>query len=226
MDDENRQSVYPKIDDFEQRSKSFYFDNESELRSSLEKQKIINFQNDVRFIDDKLNHYEKLERKWKKINNIFKYLALGITSISSIGGVCLLAISTAGITSFIIVPVGITLASSSVIVNFIDGALSLNLSRKKIKHFRDLVIVLNNAKHDLYLFQRKALNDEIITDEELNESRKIVEKCKNEIIQLQTKNEIKNVNSNNGDNKSDLLNNKIFLEQLTKIINQTNQIKK
>ena len=82
MDDENRQSIYPKLSNYERSSetKGFYFDNESELRSSLEKQKIINFQNDVRFIDDKLNHYENLERKWKKVNNIFKYLALGITS--------------------------------------------------------------------------------------------------------------------------------------------------
>ena len=109
--------------------------------------------------------------------------------------------------------------------------LSLNLSRRKIKHFRDLVRILNNAKHDLYLFQRKALNDEIITDEELNESRKIVEKCKNEILKLQTKNVKETFGfgtsfTTNNVNNTEILNNKDFLEQLTKIINQTNQIKK
>ena len=74
MDDENRQSIYPKIDDYEQSSetKGFYL-SKSKYKEKLDKERVQILKNNLDSLDDKIKHYDKLLNKWKKINNILKY---------------------------------------------------------------------------------------------------------------------------------------------------------
>jgi hypothetical protein len=73
---ENENKLYPNI------SKE-YIEN-VELKAKYEKIRLQYFENDLTFITDKINHYNKLLKKWKKIDNGIKYTHIGFTSVCSV----------------------------------------------------------------------------------------------------------------------------------------------
>ena len=166
-------TLYPKLSDHTDP------DVVAAYKSDLEKQRLINFKNDLDYLKQQIGHYGKLYRRWKKIDTGLRYFSVAITGVSSIGGVIILSIVTGGIGSVFALPVSIALGSLAVGTNFIDGVLSKTLSSKRKKKYHELMKIFEQGKNELFLFQQKALIDGKLDDTELRISHEIVERCKN-----------------------------------------------
>ena len=67
--------IYPYIEEHNQITESKY-------KEELEKQKIINFKNDLDYLKKQIIHYNKLYTKWKQLDNILRYFSIAITGVS------------------------------------------------------------------------------------------------------------------------------------------------
>ena len=64
---------------------------------------------------------------------------------------------------------------------------SIGLSSKKKKIYREICLAVELGISKLFIFQQKALADKILTNEEIEQSRKIVLDIKNEIQMIKNK---------------------------------------
>ena len=165
-------TLYPKL------SEHVDTDVVGAYKADLEKQRLINFKNDLDYLKQQIIHYDKLYKRWKKVDTGLRYFSVAITGVSSIGGVIILSIVTGGIGSVFALPVSIALGSLAESTNFIDGVLSKTLSSKRKKKYHELMKIFEQAKNELFLIQQKALIDGKLDDTELKISHEIVERCK------------------------------------------------
>ena len=70
---------------------------------------MINFKNNLNYLNQQIAPYGKLYKKWKKVDAALRYFSVAITGVSSIGGVIVLSIVTGGVASVLAVPVPIAL---------------------------------------------------------------------------------------------------------------------
>ena len=173
--------VYPNIEEY----------TELKYKEELERQKIINFKNDLDYLKKQIIHYNKLYTKWKQLDNILRYFSIAITGVSSIGTVIVLSIGTGGLASTLILPLSLTFGSITVFTNFIDGVLSKTISSKREKKYQETLKIFEQAKNELFLFHQKALIDNKLDDTEIKISHEIVERCKAVVL--------KNKNNNNNE---------------------------
>ena len=166
------ENLYPKLKDY----------NEVYYKEELERQRIINFKNDLNYLKQQIVHYTKLYKKWKQIDNSLRYFSVVISSVSSIGAVIILGIGTGGIASALTLPITLGFGSISIFTNFIDGVLSKTLSSRRKKKYQETLKIFEQAKNELFLFHQKAMKDGKLDDTEIEISHEIVERCK-KIIQ-------------------------------------------
>ena len=67
---------------------------------------------------------------------------------------------------------------------FLTESLSIGLTSKKKKQYREICIKLELGINKLYLYQVKALSDNVLTVEEIKESIQIVQDIKDEIATI------------------------------------------
>ena len=170
---EENNTLYPKL------SEHVASDILAAYKADLEKQRVINFKNDVHYLEQQIKHYNKLYKRWKRVDTGLRYFSVAIAGVSSIGGVIILSVVTGGIGTVVALPVSIALGSLAIGTNFIDGVLSKTLSSKLKKKYHELLKIFEQAKNELFLFHRKAMMDGKLDDTELKISHEIVERCKN-----------------------------------------------
>ena len=147
------------------------------------------FESDLIFLTDKLNHYNKLLKRWKNINSALKYTNLGLSIFIGLGGVILI-----GVTEGLIIP-AIALSTGPIVSNAVNTLFNLSLTRNKIKKYRNLINELETTKNKLFLYHQKCLKDNELTDEEIKTSKAIVKKVKNKLMKI--KEETININNDN-----------------------------
>ena len=122
-----------------------------------------------------LNHYTKLYKRYKVINNIVKYSSYSVLTISEVVGVVLAILGTSGI--LIPVVIGVSgFAETLIAVIISDGFLN-----RRSNHYKDLTNKIKIFIAKFYHFSNKALSDNIITDDELSECE-ILQKEYNNIL--------------------------------------------
>jgi hypothetical protein len=82
-----------------------------------------------------------------------------------------------------------------VVTNIVQGLFNFSLIKNRKKKYRTLVEKLSKYKHELFMYHQKALKDEILTDEEIETSKIIINKAKNVILKIKEDN-IKETNAN------------------------------
>ena len=164
------------------------YPNLNEYKQDLEKQKLINFKNDLDYLKQQIVHYNKLYKKWKEIDSVLRYFSIVITGVSSIGSVTILSIGTGGVLSPLILPLSLGFGSLTVFTNFLDGILSKTVSSKRKKKYLEILKVFEQAKNELFLFHQKALIDNKLEDTEIKISHEVVERCKNYILKEKNNN--------------------------------------
>ena len=172
------QTIYPNVEDY----------TELKYKQELERQKIINFKNDLDYLKNQIVHYTKLFKKWKKLDNALRYFSIGITGVASVGTVIMLGVGTGGIASAVLLPLSLTFGSITLFTNFVDGVLSKTLCSKRKKKYLETLKVFEQAKNELFLFHQKALIDDRLDDTEIKISHEIVERCKAYVLKDKDKN--------------------------------------
>jgi hypothetical protein len=212
---EKKENFYPDLSNY----------NESFLKQKLEKLRLQNFENDLTFITDKINHYSKLLKKWKKVDTGVKYTNIGLTSLCTVGGLILLGVSTLGTGIIAITGVGIAggfiVGGTPLFTNALQGVFNITLIKNRKKKYRKIVDELNKYKNELFLYHQKALKDEVLTDEEINMSKEIVDKAKNVILKIKDNNKLDDNNEekeSRSDNKKLLENFQSFLQDQKKLL--------
>ena len=157
-------------------------------KEELERQKIINFKNDLDYLKKLVIHYNKLYTKWKKLDNYIRYFSIAVTGVSSIGTVLVLSIGSGGLLTPLVLPLSLGFGSLTIATNFIDGVLSRTLCSKRKKKYQETLKMFEQAKNELFLFHQKALIDGKLNDTEIKISHEIVEKCKSIILKNKYKN--------------------------------------
>ena len=190
------QSVYPTAPEINEENNSNPLT--LDYMNKLKQMRIKDFENDLTFLIDKIKHYNKLRRRWKKFDIAVRYFDIGIGSLFGIAGITLSVLVTYGI---ILIPTITVLIGTFPLSNtIIHGILNFGLIKRKLKKYNDLVKELEMSKYKLFLFHQKALHDNLLTDKEIETSKLIVSEIKNKILKIQIDNEIKDSNENKDNN--------------------------
>ena len=135
-------------------------------------------------LDEKLIHYKKIKNRWTNADSGIKIGCISITG--------LLTISTSifsGITLLGLAPVtGIIITSIfggfNAVYLFLSEGISIGLTSKKKKIYREVCEQLELGINKLYLFQMKALEDNILSTEEIIECQKIIQEINEKINKI------------------------------------------
>jgi len=112
-------------------------DTTAEYKNKLDKMNIMLFKKDLDFIITQLVHYQKLGRRWKKVQMYLKNSAIGIGIICSIGTVVVTGISTLGSATFIVIPLTVTLGSLGLGTGLIESIIGTIFKKKNRKYKKD-----------------------------------------------------------------------------------------
>ena len=117
LQDSHPNFLYPKLPDHESNPKDPMdpSDTVAAYKTELERQRVINFKNDLNYLNQQIAHYGKLYKKWKKVDGALRYFTMTVTGVSSIGGVLVLSIATCGIETALVIPVSIALGSLTLV---------------------------------------------------------------------------------------------------------------
>ncbi len=126
---------------------------------------------------DLQKHYMKIKKQWTSCDSIIKIVGISIGGISGL--------VTVIITPIVGIPlVGIVIGSFSACDLFLTEALSIGLTARKKKIYREVCECLNMAIAKLWTYQNKALTDQLISDIEMEGARNIVRECINDIVEI------------------------------------------
>ena len=142
----------------------------------------------IKKLDEELLHYKKIKNRWTKADSSIKIACVSITGLLSIStavisGLGLLA--TGGTIGIIITSIS---GGFGALYLFLTEGVSIGLTSKKKKIYREICECVALGSNKLYLFKMKALSDGVVSKEEIEEVKKIIEEIKNEVLKIKSKN--------------------------------------
>ncbi len=122
-------------------------------------------------VEEEINKLNKLKSKWNLANNIIKYS--GYTIFLSTGAAATVCASL--VTAGIAVPSSVILTTSSIglIHTSITKVFSKTITSKKTKKYRKKINVLNSYLDKMFVFFEKARSDQLISNDEIEEFKKL-----------------------------------------------------
>ena len=154
-----------------------------EASQTIYKTRISDFTNDKKSLEDLLLHYKKIKERWTAADSGIK-----LTGVVLAG---LLGVSSAVTGGIIILIPGIALTIVSAVcggvgaVNlFLIEGVSIGLTSRKKKVYREICECINHGIDKLYLFHQKALKDGELSDSELEESKKLIQDVRKQIATI------------------------------------------
>ena len=69
-------AIYPKL------SERVASDIFAVYKADLENQRLINLKNDLDYLKQQIKHYNKLYKRWKKVDTVLRYFSVAITGVS------------------------------------------------------------------------------------------------------------------------------------------------
>ena len=173
----NIQKIYPTAP----------FNIEDQAIATIKKGRLNEFMNEKKKLEDLLTHYIKIKKRWTKADSVLKITGITIGALAALTGTIIASIPTVGIAAGIVATsltatiVSGTIGGFSALELFLTESLSIGLTSKKKKQYREICNKLELGINKLYLYQVKALSDNVLTVEEIEESIKIVQDIKDEI---------------------------------------------
>ena len=142
------------------------------LQNSLSKDRGLSIKEKVNELKRVLERYKKLRNRWKSARNMLTGIGIGIGF--SCGGAALVtgSLISSGIAIPILVPT--VVGGIAVLENAISGSICLTLIKKKIHKFNHKASVVSIYVNRLYHFYHKAIDDRMISLEEMAEFKQIL----------------------------------------------------
>ena len=78
--------------------------NEAKLMDNLSEQRCDIIKAKVKYLEERLEHYTKIRKKWSKASTVLRIIGTGIGTVLTIGASVTAAITTGGIVLPIIIP--------------------------------------------------------------------------------------------------------------------------
>ena len=150
----------------------------------INQNRINNFLLEKKQFEDLLIHYKKLKNKWTSIDSGLKIFLITSGGILSVSSVVITSISTFG--SSLVLYVGVGIGALSVVNNFITESISIGISSKKKKINREICEIIEHGIDNLYLFQLKALDDNKLTNKEIEQAKEIINLVKKDIQKVKS----------------------------------------
>ena len=189
MEEVREEKIYPEL-----RSSGYYSEGHKGSKASapteLEIMRVKEFKSETLHLQDLLKHYKKVKNRWNKGNTVLKIIGYSLGFTSAILTVIL------PITLPVLTIAPVILGSISVADGFLTEIVSLSYTSKKKSLYREVCLSIELGISKLFLFQLKALEDGILTDEEIMKSNQIIQDIKNEVIRLKWEGVVANVISN------------------------------
>ena len=189
-----KKSLYPNLKEFENNTTSYdSYIKETKVVQLLTSQLNDSMKNEfltlLNSLDLKLKHYKKIKNRWTQADSSIKIICISITGLISIGTV---VVSGLGIIPAAGGTVGIILTCTfggfNALYLFLTEGVSIGLTSRKKKIYREICESIALGSNKLYLFKQKALTDGVINNEEIEKAKKIVEEIKDEILKIKVKN--------------------------------------
>ena len=153
--------------------------NEKEINNLLNDSRIKEMLNQRNQLINQLQHYKKLKYRWDTIDKTVKFggiVVIGLTSTACI-------VLGAMFPTLLIIP--IIFGASNIAESSLFGAITVGLTEKKKKHFNNKIKIMQSYIDKLFHYIELTKEDRIITIEELNGFRKIMDEYYNEINKVQ-----------------------------------------
>ena len=157
----------------------------------INQNRINNFLLEKKQLEDLLIHYKKLKNKWTSIDSSLKIFLITSGGILSVSSVVITSISTFG--SSLVLYVGVGIGAFSVVNNFITESISIGISSKKKKINREICEIIEHGIDKLYMFQLKALDDNKLTNKEIEQAKEIINLVKKDIQKVKSGFKVENV---------------------------------
>ena len=185
MEEVREEKIYPEL-----RSSGYYSEGHKGSKASapteLEIMRVKEFKSETLHLQDLLKHYKKVKNRWNKGNTVLKIIGYSLGFASAILTVIL------PITLPVVTLAPVILGSISVADGFLTEIVSLSYTSKKKSLYREVCLSIELGISKLFLFQLKALEDGILTDDEIMKSNQIIQDIKNNINRLKSANVITN----------------------------------
>ena len=130
----------------------------------------------IEIYDEWILKYTKTKHRWTIADRVLKYTGLFVGCVTVVVG----SLTLPGLTPII------TTASGAIVV-FVTHANSIGITNKKKNCYRDIVNHINLEKSKLYMYQRRVLADRILSEDEINLARTMINATKSEIWRIKNK---------------------------------------
>lgn len=139
--------------------------------------KINEFLSERKKLDELLAHYTKIKNRWTRADSTIKITGITLGFLLTCCSICIAPISTLGFGTVLIVTSSVA-GGISALDLFLTETISIGLTSKKKKIYREICQCLELGINKLYLYQIKALSDNNLTNDEIETSKKIIEEIR------------------------------------------------
>ena len=148
--------------------------------------KINEFLSERKKLDELLAHYTKIKNRWTRADSTIKITGITLGFLLTCCSICIAPISTLGFGTVLIVTSSVA-GGISALDLFLTETISIGLTSKKKKIYREICQCLELGINKLYLYQIKALSDNNLTNDEIETSKKIIEEIRRSCEALKIK---------------------------------------
>lgn len=139
--------------------------------------KINEFLSEKKKLNELLAHYTKIKNRWTRADSTIKITGITLGFLLTCCSICIAPLSTLGFGTVVIVTSSVA-GGISALDLFLTETISIGITSKKKKIYREICQCLELGINKLYLYQIKALSDDNLTNEEIESSKKIIEEIK------------------------------------------------
>lgn len=155
------------------------------LDSKLSKARATEIINKQKELEKEPKHYKKLRHNWKHAGNVFRIVGITAGGVLTAASGVAAGVASAGIAVPIVVPT--VLACVGVTETMITQSVAFGYIRKKKHRFSEKYDLVNTSLNRLYHFYHRAVEDKVISLEEIDEFHKLVKEYEDNISKLQSK---------------------------------------
>ena len=138
-------------------------------------------------LQSSLKHYDKIRRRYARLSNSVRIVGIVVGSLFGAGSVITGSLLTAGIAVPVVVP--IALGAATIVEGLIaEGALRTYFKSRK-HYFNKKCDIIKKYSNRIFLFEAKALEDQIITVEELKLFHELIDAYEREISTMKDQHE-------------------------------------
>jgi len=131
-------------------------------------------------LEEYLLHYKKIKKRWTKVDSSVKIIGVGLVGITSLTAAVVAPVVNIPILTMILSGI----AAGKVVLT---ETISIGYTSKKVKQYREIIDNINYTINKLFLFNQKAMSDNILSIDEIKMAQKITKELKDNIKKIKNK---------------------------------------